>query len=69
MTERADIGLQERRQDLVECDVEQVRAVPVAPADMQPHPLARNAGNAGIDRRDVPLADLDEFGVATCPGS
>ncbi len=61
--ERADVGPVERRQDAGERDVVDVRAFPVAIADMQPHALTRNALDALVDRRDLQLAGLDEVAV------
>ena len=40
-----------------------VRAFPVAVADVQPGAFARNTGNAVIDRLHVPLDTLDETGI------
>ena len=58
--ERAGVGLVEHRQHLRERDVVDVRAFPVAPADMQPPAVARNALAGLVDRREMHLGDLDE---------
>ena len=67
--QRADLGLVERRQNLAQRDVVDVRAFPVAVADMQPHAVARNAVDAVVDRRDVPLDRLDEIARPTGRGT
>ena len=61
--ERADPRLIERRQNLRERDVVDVRAFPVAVAHMQPHALARDALDALVDRGNMQLAGLDEIGL------
>ena len=61
--QRADLGLIERRQDLFERDVVDVRPFPIAVADMQPHAVGRNALDALVDHRHMQLARLDEVGV------
>ena len=48
----------ERRQDRLQRDVVDVRAFPVAVADVQPHAVARNALDALVDRGDMQLAAL-----------
>ena len=50
----------ERRKDLFERNIVDVRAFPVAVADVQPHAVARDAGNAVVDRLNVTLDALDE---------
>ena len=40
--EAADIGLLQDRQDVVERHVAVVRPLVIAPADMEPHPVARH---------------------------
>ena len=47
-----------------ERDVVDVRALPVAPAAVQPHAVARNALERLVERRHVQLARLDELGIA-----
>ena len=44
--------------DLGQRQVEGVRAFVVAPADVQPHPVGRQALGRGVERRDVALGDL-----------
>ena len=62
-TERADIGPVEGRQDHLHRHVVVVRAFPVAPADVQPHPIARKAVQGTVQRRHVLLDQLGELGV------
>ena len=59
----ADIGLVKGRQQRLEADVVDVRTFPVAPADVQPYAVARNALQRLVERGDVLLDDLDEFRV------
>ena len=61
--QRADIRGVERRQNLLQRDVVDMRAFPVAVTDMQPHALARNAFDPFIDGGDLLLALLGEFRV------
>src|ERR1700685_2892151 len=62
--ERTDFGLVKCLQQRFEADVEDVRAFPVAPADMQPDAVARQSLDRLVDRSDVQLRKLDEFGVS-----
>ena len=55
--------LVKRRQDLLQRHVVNMRALPVAVADVQAHAVARNAFDAGIDRGDMLLDALDETGI------
>ena len=61
--ESADVGLIKYRQQRLEPDVVDVRSFPIAPADMQPHPITRNSVQRLVQRCDVLLDDLDEFRV------
>ena len=67
--QRADLGLIERRQNGGERHVVDMRAFPVAVADMQPHAVARNAVDAVVDRLHVPLDRLDEIRRPTDRGT
>ena len=49
--------------DPLDRDVEVVRALVVAPADVQAHPLGGHVGQRAVDRRDVPLGGLHEHVV------
>ena len=62
-TERADIGPVEGRQDHLHRHVVIVRPFPVAPADVQPDPVARKAVQGAIQSRHVLLDQLRELGV------
>ena len=59
--ERADFRLIKRRQNLRERDVVDVRAFPVAVADVQADTVARNSFNSLVDRGDVTLDVLGEL--------
>ena len=58
--QRARGRLVEHRQHLGERDVIDMRAFPVAPADVQPPAVCRNAFAGLVDRREMHLGDLDE---------
>ncbi len=60
--EAADVGLPQQREDLGQRHVAVVRALVVAPADMQPHALARHGGERVVDGRHHPLDETEEFG-------
>ena len=62
--ERADLRLVEHGQHLRQRDVVNMRPVIVAPAAMEPDAIARDAGQRLVQRRDVRLGDLEEFGGA-----
>ena len=61
--QRADFGLIERRQNLFERDIVDVRPFPIAVTDMQPHAVGRNALDAFVDHRHMQFARLDEVGI------
>src|SRR5262249_49741023 len=56
----ADVRAMELGQELRQGDVADVRAIVIAPADMQTDTVAWNAGKTLIDRRDMPLELLQE---------
>src|SRR6266850_4742114 len=62
--ERLGLGLQRHRQELAQRDVAMVRALVVAPAEVQAHPIGRDVTQGVIERLDVGRSDLQELGVA-----
>src|SRR5262245_2067595 len=64
--EREGLGLrlQRDRQELTQRDVPMVRALVVAPAEVQAHPVGRNIAQGVIQHLDVGRGDLEELGVA-----
>ena len=49
------------RQDVLERHVAVVRALVIAPAHMQPHPVARHVDDRLVDRLDDPLDEAEEI--------
>jgi hypothetical protein len=62
--ERLGLGLQRHRQELTQRDVAMVRALVVAPAEVQAHPIGGDVAQGVIERLDVRRGDLQKLGVA-----
>jgi hypothetical protein len=59
----ADARAHQRRPQRLERDVAGVRPLVVAPAQVQPHALARNAGERAVQRVDRRLDEVEELGL------
>jgi hypothetical protein len=59
--EAANLGAAQERDDLLQLDIEVVRAFVIAPAHVQPHLRGRDVMDRGIDRVDHAIAERDEI--------
>ena len=55
-----DIGFEYDRKNVAQGHVAVMRALVVSPADMQPHPIARNGPQCLVDRADDEFDEADE---------
>ena len=63
--QRADVRLVEGGEDFLQRDVVDVRAFPISITNVQPHAIARDAGNAFVDHGDMQIDRLDEIRIGS----